>query len=563
MNNLCPRLKVVCVGCVWATLGVATAGAWGQCVANELAKVTASDAAVGDHFGEAVSISPDGSGVALIGAHADDDAGTLSGSAYVYRFDPERSEWIEEQKLVASDGALFEFFGGSVAVSGDLALIGAHAHIHEGHIGAVYFFQYNGTTWVEQQELLASGGFGGGPISISGDLAVIGAGGDSKAGQASGAAYVFRFDAKSGQWIEQAKLTASDPAAWDNFGWAVSISGDVVLIGAPRDDDVPVDSGSAYVFVKPEGGWVDMTETAKLTASDAASSDKFGISVSISGDVALIGAWKDDDAGSQSGSAYVFRFDPKLSDWIQEQKLVGSDLDEADGFGFAVSLSDNVALIGARSHDDGGFAAGSAYVFHFDGSNWIEQAKLLAADPAAIDGFGFAVAISADGQAVIGALNDDDALNVLAELQPDIVLVFGTGRLSSDVIKTCPEGILNLHGGDPEQDRGLDTHLWSIYEDRFDGLVTTLHRVNDRLDDGEVVGKAPIPLHHRMKLHELRRFNTTLCLDLVGSALDEYQHCGHISSRPQRTRGRYHSFMPAELKATCQHKFEQHTSRLH
>ncbi len=162
-----------------------------------------------------------------------------------------------------------------------------------------------------------------------------------------------------------------------------------------------------------------------------------------------------------------------------------------------------------------------------------------------------------------GSLNDDDALNVLAEVQPDIVVVFGTGRLSSDVIKTCPQGILNLHGGDPEQDRGLDTHLWAIYEDRFDGLVTTLHRVNDRLDDGEVVGKAPIPLHRLMKLHELRRFNTTLCLHLVGSALDEYQRCGHISSRPQQTRGRYYSFMPAELKATCQQKFEQHTSRLH
>ncbi|MCH7847866.1 MAG: FG-GAP repeat protein [Planctomycetes bacterium] len=409
MNNLCPRLKVVCVGCVWATLGVATAGAWGQCVANELAKVTASDAAVGDQFGKSVSISPDGSGVALIGVEADDDAGILSGSAYVYRFDPERSEWIEEQKLVASDGALFEFFGGSVAVSGDLALIGAHAHIHEGHIGAVYFFQYNGTTWVEQQELLASGGFGGGPISISGDLAVIGAGGDSDAGQASGAAYVFRFDAKSGKWIEQAKLTASDPEAWDNFGWAVSISGDVVLIGAPRDDDVPNDSGSAYVFVKPEGGWVDMTETAKLTASDAAAFDRFGFSVSISGDVSLIGAWDDDDAGPGTGSAYVFRYDADRSAWIEEQKLTASDAAGGDVFAKSVSLSGNLALISAHGNDDGESASGSAYVFHFDGSTWIEQAKLLASDPGAYDQFGNAVSISPDGVAVMGAFNDDDA----------------------------------------------------------------------------------------------------------------------------------------------------------
>lgn len=160
------------------------------------------------------------------------------------------------------------------------------------------------------------------------------------------------------------------------------------------------------------------------------------------------------------------------------------------------------------------------------------------------------------------SLNDDDASNALAQLQPDIVVVFGTGKLSSDVIGCCPEGILNLHGGDPERDRGLDTHLWAIYENRFDDLVTTLHRVNDQLDDGEIVAKAPIPLYGGMNLHELRRVNTEVCLDLVGSALVKYERCGCISSQPQRTRGRYYSFMPSELKSTCVQNFERYTSQL-
>ncbi len=416
-------------------LGVGTASATAQCLANELAKVTASDAAHGDHFGESVSISPDGIGVALIGAHADDDAGILSGSAYVYRFDPERSEWIEEQKLVASDAATGDRFGTSVSIRGDVSVIGAPLDDDACEdnpfcgSGSAYVFRYNGSSWIEDQKLLASdayiGDAFGWAVAIEGDVIVIGASHSNGAGQSSGSAYVFRFDPDTSNWVQEAKLRASDAAAWDQFGFAVSISGDVVLIGAPFEEDVPSDSGSAYVFVKPEGGWVDMTETAKLTASDAAAFDKFGISVSISGGVALIGAWKDNDAGSQSGSAYVFRYDSERSLWVQEQKLVGSDLDEGDGFGFAVALSDNVALIGARGHDDGGFGSGSAYVFRFDGSTWTEDAKLLASDPAAIDGFGFAVAISADGQAVIGALQDDDACPGNPDCNSGSAYIFG------------------------------------------------------------------------------------------------------------------------------------------
>ncbi len=134
----------------------------------------------------------------------------------------------------------------------------------------------------------AAGDVFGESVSISGDVAVVGARLDDDNGNASGSAYVFRWNGSA--WVQQAKLTASDGAAGDFFGFSVSISGDVAVIGAFFDDDNGINSGSAYVFQKPVGGWVDMTQTAKLTASDGAANDIFGHSVSISGEVAVVGA---------------------------------------------------------------------------------------------------------------------------------------------------------------------------------------------------------------------------------------------------------------------------------
>ena len=151
---------------------------------------------------------------------------------------------------------------------------------------------------------------------------------------------------------ETAKLTASDAAANDQLGYSVSIYGDVAVIGAPGDDDGGDRSGSAYVFEKPPGGWVDMTETTKLTASDATVRVYFGHSVSINGDVAVIGARGD---SSSQGSAYVFRFD---GNWIEEAKLTASDGATFDFFGHEVSVGGDMAVIGAS----GSVVGSSAYI---------------------------------------------------------------------------------------------------------------------------------------------------------------------------------------------------------
>jgi len=186
----------------------------------------------------------------------------------------------------------------------------------------------------------------------------------------------------------------------------------VAVIGAPGDDDGEADSGSAYVFEKPPGGWEDMTETAKLTAPDAPPNEYFGYSVSISGDVAVIGAFY--HAGA--GAAYVFRrdddgtpSDPSDDSWVKEAILSASDAAEGDWFGYSVSISGDVAVIGAPWDDDGGADSSSAYVFEKPPGGWenmTETAKLTASDGATYDEFGCSVSISGD-VVMIGAPGDD------------------------------------------------------------------------------------------------------------------------------------------------------------
>ncbi len=214
-----------------------------------------------------------------------------------------------------------------------------------------------------------------------------------------------------GGWLtgtETAKLTAFDGGANAHFGFSVSISGDVAVVGARNAvGNVPL-SGSAYVFQKPAGGWVDTTETAKLTASDGFVSDQFGFSVSISGDAAVVGAHLDDDNGINSGSAYVFQKPPGgWANMTQTAKLTASDGAAGDLFGRSASISGDLAVVGARLDDDNGNASGSAYVFRWNGSAWVQEQKLLASDGATGDRFGTSVAISG-ATAIVGAPYDDD-----------------------------------------------------------------------------------------------------------------------------------------------------------
>ncbi|MFQ5411907.1 MAG: FG-GAP repeat protein, partial [Phycisphaerae bacterium] len=155
-----------------------------------------------------------------------------------------------------------------------------------------------------------------------------------------------------------AKLTADDSAASDSFGVSVSISGNTAIIGSPFDDDAGSGSGSAYVFVRNAGVW---TQRAKLTADDATAGELFSYPVSISGDTVVIGARQDNDAGTDSGSAYIFL---RTADtWTQQAKFTAADAVADDLFGNSVSISGDTAVIGAWRNDDAGLNSGSVYVF--------------------------------------------------------------------------------------------------------------------------------------------------------------------------------------------------------
>ena len=284
-------------------------------------KLTAFDGASGDLFGFSVSISGD---TAIVGARSDRVDGLSSGSAYVF----ERSGgiWMQKAKLTAFDGASGDNFGGSVSISGDTAIVGAIFDDDKAILsGSAYMFerdQGGADNWGQVAKLTASDGalsdLFGVSVSISGDTAIVGAYADDLGtGISSGSAYVFeRNEGGIGKWGEVKKLTASDGAAFDQFGFSVSISGDTAIVGAYSDDlGTSVNSGSAYVFKRNEGGAGTWGEVKKLTASDGVVPDQFGLSVSISGDTAIVGAHRDDDDGRDSGSAYVYEFNqPPIAD---------------------------------------------------------------------------------------------------------------------------------------------------------------------------------------------------------------------------------------------------------
>ncbi len=366
---------------------------------EETAKVAGSDVRSGDYFGYSVAVWGD---VAVIGAWEDDDCGDDSGSAYVYRFDG--STWGEEQKLLSSDGAAGDRFGTSVAVFADVVVVGApYDDDQGGNSGSAYVFRFDGSAWVENQKLHASDGaandYFGRSVAIEGDVILVGAYGDGDNGAYSGSAYVYQHDGC--EWVQQQKLLASDGAGSDFFGTCVSVSDDVAVVGAYKDDDNGSSSGSAYVFRFGGGSWI---EEQKLVASDGAESDFFGYSLSVSGDTIVVGAYLDDDHGASSGSAYAFHFDG--SGWAEEAKLLAPDGAEGDEFGRAVAIFGDVAVVGAHMDDDMGDNSGSAYVFHFNGPTWTAEAKLLASDGYRLDCFGNAVAVF-DNLIVVGAHQED------------------------------------------------------------------------------------------------------------------------------------------------------------
>lgn len=312
------------------------------------------------------------------------------------------ADWQEQQKLTAADAFQYDYFGASVSIDGDYALIGSqYDDGNEPNSGTAYIFKNAGGTWSEEDELWASDGVAwemfGWSVSINGDYAIVGAYAQNSH---TGAAYIFKRSGSS--WSQVAKLTASDGATFDYFGYSVSISGDYAIVGAYFDTDYGVNQcGSAYIFEKPVTGWTDMTETTKLLAYDPGpvSSERFGYSVAIDANCAIVGApWSTHSALTQAGAVYKFK---RLGlFWVPEPlKLTASDASAGDWFGWSVAIDANYAVVGATGDDINAVSGqtGCAYIFKDEGAPiWIEQDILFASNPTMSDSFGYSVSISGD-----------------------------------------------------------------------------------------------------------------------------------------------------------------------
>ncbi len=290
-------------------------------------------------------------------------------------------------------------WGYTLALDGATTLIGSPGS-WGGATGVVYALETPTSNWISLRPPdLAAGARFGCSLAFQGDTALIGASDDDDAGVHSGSAYVFVRSGSS--WNKMAKLVPTGSSADDQFGYSVALDGNLALIGAPYDDTAAgQDAGSAYVYTGSGASWSLMQ---KLEASDGATLQSFGRSVSLSGATALIGADKGSGATSLSGAAYVFTL--RDGSWSEEDKLFAADGSNGDHFGRVLELEGNRALVGAPNCDDAGANSGAAYVFDRSGSTWTQTQKLFASDAATKDMFGWDVALEGD-TAMISAPDD-------------------------------------------------------------------------------------------------------------------------------------------------------------
>jgi len=346
-------------------------------------KIKASDPQASDLFGYApFSV---GSGRIVVGAYGDDDNGSGSGSAYIFNL-----SGTQLAKIKASDGAAGDYFGFATSVGSGRIVVGAYGDADAGfQTGSAYIFNLNGTQLakIKSSDFAAGDAFGI-AVAVGSGRIVVGANGDDDNGLGSGSAYLFDLNG-----TQLAKIKPSDGAADDGFGYSVSIGCGRIVVCSNLDDDNGTNSGSAYIFD------LNGIQLAKIKPSDGAADDFFGTSLSIGSGRIVVGAYGDDDNGTNSGSAYIFDLNG-----TQLAKIKPSDGAAEDFFGYSVSIGSGHIVVGAYRDDNNGSDSGSAYIFNLNG---IQLAKLRASDEQATDLFGNSVAIGSD-RIVVGAPQDDD-----------------------------------------------------------------------------------------------------------------------------------------------------------
>lgn len=437
-----------------------TPGGW-----SPTATLTAGDATPKARFG--YSMATDGSHI-IVGADTDDENGSDAGAAYV--FAREDDSWAQTQKLTPDDAASGDRFGDVVALDEGRALIGARRSDSRGPAaGAAYVFDLDGDSWVQTQKLTADDAdpndrFGR-TVALDASRALIGARIDDGAAPDAGAAYVFEL--VDGRWRQTQKLTAADANESDRFGDVVALGGDQALVGAGRDDEIAEDGGAVYSFKFDEGEW---QQRQKLTPDDAEPGTRFGSSLALQRNVALVGAEHDSKHGKSAGAVFVFQ--KSENRWRQARKLAPPDPDPKDRFGSSVDLSGNLGFAGAMKDDAAVDNGGAAYVFTLDEQGADGGGSLFVVSPVAAAALGALAAAVAAAVALFGR----DLSTLAAPLLDRTGDQEPPPELLSDEERVL--GLLEDNGGRMKQQDVTAALDWS--------QTKTSNVVNDLQDDGKI-----------------------------------------------------------------------------
>lgn len=366
--------------------------------------------ASGDRFGSSVAAYGN---LAVVGAPFSDEVGSDSGAAYVFR--QQAGSWVLEQKLTPADGAANDRFGAAVAVHGTTIVVTSPRDDDFGrNSGSAYVFEFDPTTttFVEGRKINDPKGKAkdlfGESVAIDGSTLVVGARLDDGLGTNSGSAFVFnRNRGGADNWGLRKKLKASNAAAFAQFGAAVDISGDIVVVGARRDDASGVNSGSAYVFARDQGGTNKFGEVTRLAPSGVNDRDEFGTDVGLSGTTVVVGSPLNDAGGKNAGAAHVFSQDEGGSgQWGEQARYNG--LAAGDFSGTAVTIDGGVLAVSSPGADQGPSNSGMARVYRFDAASsaWVPDYDVTADVSAMGDQVGSSLDVFA-GTLLLGAPRSD------------------------------------------------------------------------------------------------------------------------------------------------------------
>ncbi len=315
------------------------------------------------------------------------------------------------QRIEASTIMSNSEYGRGVCINGDYAIVSALLDNHEGTLtegGAAFVYHYEDGVWNFQFKLIsqdpdAKDHFGR-SVFINDTHAIVGCTYSDDPDSYNGSAYIF-VNNGDGTWSQQAKLLASDRRRMDRYGVTVGIDGNYAIVGCyGADYDVDgvevLNAGAAYIYEFDGTSWGN---EVILHPDEPLTEEKFGWCVSILGNTALIGAYEDrnNNADGYQGAAYIFQQDGGT--WSQTQKLTPSDIVDGDNFGYSVDLSEGYAIVGAMNDDDDN---GSAYIYRSEAGAYVREQKITASNGQSGDNFGFSVGIDG-GQAIVGAWHSD------------------------------------------------------------------------------------------------------------------------------------------------------------